>query len=704
MKRVLPFVLAAVVGSFGVSSLHAAEAPTAVAFPTKAPTADLAAIEAKLVAKYGEAQRARARRGLRQMASLWRAEDGDAAGFESVAITHFAGTAGDLDALFNRFEGLLEQLDGHLGEAGRRFRWQSDLDVGPLLPCDEITAGYDPSAHVLDDFFANKLAFVVLLNFPLTTLPERLAAGEQWSRRQWAEARLAQRFGRRVPSAVNQAIAAATARADQYVADYNLWMHHVLDGKGQRLFPAKMRLLSHWNLRDELKANYAEGAAGLAKQHVIQQAMLRIVDQTIPAAAVNNPHVDWNPFNNQVTVATVHDGATPAPANAVISSGREPDTRYAMILEGFQALRRADPYSPAAPTHIARRFEEVREIPEVRFRAMLEQVTGSPFTAEIGRVIAQRLGRPLEPFDIWYDGFRPRSAYSEEKLNALVRERITDAASYERAIPDILVKLGFTPERARTLAASIAVDPARGSGHASEASMRSEKARLRTRVPATGMDYKGFNIAAHELGHNVEQVLSLNFVDHTLLQGVPNTAFTEAFAFVFQARDLQLLGLPGPKPEDDALLVLNDFWMTYEIAGVALVDMGMWHWMYEHPTATPAELRTAVVGLAKDVWNRYYAPVFGRKDVPLLAIYSHLVNNQLYLPDYPLGHLIAFQIEGKMRAVGLEKLGAEFERMATQGRIAPDLWMKNATGAPVGAEALLAATREALKKIAAEKP
>jgi hypothetical protein len=35
-------------------------------------------------------------------------------------------------------------------------------------------------------------------------------------------------------------------------------------------------------------------------------------------------------------------------------------------------------------------------------------------------------------------------------------------------------------------------------------------------------------------------------VDHPLLAGVPNTAFTEALAFLFQARDLTLLGRPAP--------------------------------------------------------------------------------------------------------------------------------------------------------------
>ena len=84
---------------------------------------------------------------------------------------------------------LFETLDGHMLEIGRDFRKQSDLDLGPIYPFDETLAGYDPSAHVTDDLFENKLAFTVLLNFPLTTLQQRLAEGEKWSRRHWAETR-----------------------------------------------------------------------------------------------------------------------------------------------------------------------------------------------------------------------------------------------------------------------------------------------------------------------------------------------------------------------------------------------------------------------------------------------------------------------------------------------------------------------------------
>ena len=342
-------------------------------------------------------------------------------------------------------------------------------------------------------------------------------------------------------------------------------------------------------------------------------------------------------------------------------------------------------------------FDEARELPEARVREMFERVLTSPLASRTAALIRRRLGRPLEPFDIWYSGFKPRGKYSEEELDAITRERYPSAEAFARDMPRMFEALGFSGERARSLAANIAVEAARGSGHAWGAQLRTAPARLRTRIGRGGMDYKGYNIAIHEMGHNVEQTISLKDVDHWLLNGVPNTAFTEAIAFVFQARDLELLGLARLDARDEALQTLNDFWATYEIAGVALVDMAVWRWMYGNPAATAAELKNAVLEIAMDIWNRYYAPVLGRRDVVLLAIYSHMIDRYLYLPDYPIGHLIAHQLEEHIRKTG--KPGPELERVARQGRIAPDLWMKGATGAPVGADALLAAAARALETL-----
>ena len=655
-------------------------------------------LEKELIAKYGETERLRLERGIKQVASFWQPEDGDKEVFQEFVKSNFAGDKDTLDQLFKRFEQNLEQLDGHMHEINREFRNQSDLDVGAIMSFDDMFAGYDPSAHVIDDFFKNKLAFTILLNFPLTTLEQRLTEGEKWSRREWAEARLAQRFSKRIPSSVNLDIAKASSEGERYISEYNIWMHHLVDDKGERIFPSKLRLLSHWNLRDEIKANYSDkGVTALAKQKMIQRVMEHIVNQTIPDVVVDNPGADWNPYTNEVRPTTLKDNDGTAKKVTEYTNKAEPNTRYAQLLATFQAARKVDPYSPTAPTLIARRFDENRELPETRVKAILEQVVSSPFVAETAKLISTRLGRPLEPFDIWYNGFRERGTYSEPQLDEIVSKRYPNAEAYKKDMPNLLINLGFTKERAEYLANNIVVDPARGSGHAMGAAMRSEKAHLRTRVEKTGMNYKGFNIAVHEMGHNVEQTFSLNNIDHYMLQGVPNTAFTEALAFVFQGHDLELLGLSKPDSKSQALKTLNDFWATYEIAGVALVDMTVWHWMYDNPNATPAQLKEATVKIAKDVWNKYYAPVFKQQDVVLLGIYSHMIDSFMYLPDYPIGHLIAFQIEEQMEKAG--NIGSEFERMAKVGTVTPDMWMKKATGAPVGPEALLNATKKALVDI-----
>ena len=306
-----------------------------------------AKLEQELVAKYGVEQRVRVRRGLQQVAAFWISRDGSEEEFESFVRANFAGDPQTLGVMFNRFETLLEKLDGHMQEIGREFRAQADLDIGPILPFDEVFAAYDPSAHVADDFFGNKLAFTVLLNFPLTTLEQRLTEGERWSRRQWAEARLAERFSKRVPAEVNQAIAQATAEAEQYISQYNIWAHHLITSEGRRLFPPGLRLLSHWNLRDQIKADYSEPRDALARQRTIQQVMERIVTQTIPAGAINNPRVDWNPFSNEVKPAASADTDMPALSGSEINRAPEPNTRYAVLLNRYLARKRLDPYYAA---------------------------------------------------------------------------------------------------------------------------------------------------------------------------------------------------------------------------------------------------------------------------------------------------------------------------------------------------------------------
>jgi hypothetical protein len=537
-----------------------------------------------------------------------------------------------------------------------------------------------------------------------------IAQGPRWSRRQWAAARLTRRFSLRPGGAALQAVAKAAADAEAYIAGYNIWMHHVLAPDGRRLFPKGVRLLSHWNLRDQIKADYAapDKADALARQRLVREVMERIVTQTIPQGVIDDPRVDWNPSTNAVAPAPAEEIETEQmamqgkrPQTPLVSAEREPDTRYQVLLGDFLASRRLDQDSPMARTEIDRHFQLDDEMPEERVRSLLTQVMSSPLVPRVAALIEKRLGRKLEPFDIWYDGFIVKQP--EGDLSRLTRARYPTPEAYKKDMPRLLEGLGFSPEKARFLDSHIVVDPARGSGHALQAERRSEmypwwgpgdSSHLRTRVNPDGMDYKGYNIAVHEMCHNVEETFSLYEVDDTLLAGVPGTAFTEALAMACQHHDLELLGVARPGSIDEHARALKEFWDTYEIAGAALTDLDAWHWMYAHPDATKAELREAVVNIARGYWDKYYAPVLGKPGNPQLAIYSHMINSFLYLYRYPVGHFITFQIEGRLKGPDAGKV---FEYAASFGRVLPDLWMEHATGKPVIAEPLLEAVQAALQ-------
>jgi hypothetical protein len=73
-----------------------------------------------------------------------------------------------------------------------------------------------------------------------------------------------------------------------------------------------------------------------------------------------------------------------------------------------------------------------------------------------------------------------------------------------------------------------------------------------------------------------------------------------------------------------------------------------------------------------------------------------MIDYPLYLPNYPMGHLINFQIEQQVRG---KNLADEIDRMYLQGSIIPQLWMRKAVGSPISIDPLLAATNEALEAL-----
>jgi hypothetical protein len=225
--------------------------------------------------------------------------------------------------------------------------------------------------------------------------------------------------------------------------------------------------------------------------------------------------------------------------------------------------------------------------------------------------------------------------------------------------------------------------------------MKGAKVYLRTRFEKDGLNYKGFRIGMHEIGHMIEQNVSTYMTDYYLLKGIPCSPYTEAMADLMAYRSLVGLGInPEYSDREKQGNALAAFWFVCEMGSEALHEIRVWHWLYEHPDATVEELKKATIDIAKDIWNQYFADIFGVKDVPIFAIYNHFISGALYLHSYPLGNIVLMQLEEHFEG---KDFAGEMIRVCKIGKLTPDLWMIKATGEPLSSEPLLNATRKALK-------
>jgi hypothetical protein len=623
-------------------------------------------------------------KGIKHAASLWRAEDGTPDDFIAFVKNNFVADPARRKAIFNKISNYFESLGGYLNEITLGLKKNLDEPRGDIDEIDRMFGNYSAGAHLSDDFFSNKIAFAIALNFPYYTLAEKEKLGPGWNRDEWAMARLGDQFVSRVPAGLTQALATANGNAEMYIAGYNIEMGHLRTDDGRQIFPDGMVLLSHWNLRDELKADYTDKEKGAEKQEMIYKVMEHIINQDIPKVVINNPDYEWAPFANKVTKA-----------GSYVDAEAEPDTRYEHIVNIFRAMKNIDAYNPEMNTAILRKFSWEMEIAQNEVEKLFDSYLVSPQLAKVVSLIRERLGRDLRPYDIWYNGFVTKSTIPEDQLTAKTTALYPDPAAFRAAMPSMLKKLGWSPERAQYLAQKIVVDPARGSGHAWSTGMKGSVSHLRTRISGKGMDYKGYNIAVHEFGHNIQQTISMYDVDNYMMSGVPNTAITEALAFIFQSRDLMLLGIKDENPEKAKMETLDAAWSLMEIMGVGMVDMNAWKWLYNNPDATPSQLKESIKAIAVETWNTYFAPVLGVKDSPILAIYSHMVDSPLYLANYSYGHVVQFQIEEHLKGKDFAK---EIDRIYSQGRLTPQQWMLGAVGSKISTQPLLNALDEALEK------
>ena len=632
-----------------------------------------------------------ARTGIRQVAQRWTDEDGDAEALEQFCLKYFVVEADEHARLRDRLEDAMTTLRGHLYEISRTLRRHSDL-VGDDLPLiDGLLATFNPAPDLTDQLYKQKLAFVGLLNFERPSLDAMLEHGPSWTREQWVEARIGRRFGIRIPGEVIAEHREIFHRCSTWVDSFHIEVGNMVDALGNRQFEDGRQLVAHWLVREQIKEGYNLPAdQGLERQRALGHVMRRHIDGSLPrdqVSAIGKPRGKgvWNPADNTIDGGPVEEGETVGLA------------RYENWLEHFRMAKVLDSYYLDHPTAIDRKCDLQREIPEPEVERILSDLLESPARADLAEYQSKCVGRPLEAQDIYFAETVPAPAAAE--ANAALRKRFPDHRAMQAGIPEILREIGFSDDDADFLGSRVQVEIAKGPGHAVPPGRLEYSAWLRTNSLDDQLGWDGFDIAMHELGHNIEQLCSRHYVDRPILSGVPNNACTEAFAFLFQSMSRRMAGLEdegqNQQKRKDAETVATGL-RACQIAGAGLLELEVWRWLYANPDADAAALRHQVLERSNELWARYYAPYYGANHYHLLAAYQHMIGFPLYLPDYTIGHVITHQIRSY---IGDGDIAAETKRICSIGRLTPDQWMREAVGAGIDAKVLMADAKAAVGRL-----
>lgn len=213
-------------------------------------------VTTELTSQHPVCNQALMQRGISQVASLWQAQDGNDEMFAKFIKENYMADAESRFQLFNKLCTAYEVLLGTSNQVAIELGLPTTLAGPEPTRIDYIMSAFNPYSHLWNDLYENKVAFITILNFPNYTLEEKNELGKNWSREEWAYARMGDMFTSRVPASLRKEAGQANADAENYIASYNIMMGHLLNEKGQKLFPNDMALLTHWNLRDEIKSNY----------------------------------------------------------------------------------------------------------------------------------------------------------------------------------------------------------------------------------------------------------------------------------------------------------------------------------------------------------------------------------------------------------------------------------------------------------------
>ncbi len=191
-------------------------------------------------------------------------------------------------------------------------------------------------------------------------------------------------------------------------------------------FLRSMRLLSHWNLRDQIRADYAEAALKTRARAPTAR----------PGRDGAHRDADHPGARNRWQGFRLEPGRS-LPATATRVSPTHAMSRILDVAAAFRAGRSRS--HPTAPTFIARVFEE-REIPEQRVRHMLTRgarvTAGSPRCGHDPRTPGPRI---CDPSTSGTADSRRAARTSAAELDAITARRYPDAAAYRAGHPTNLL-------------------------------------------------------------------------------------------------------------------------------------------------------------------------------------------------------------------------------------------------------------------------
>ncbi|MBE0675178.1 MAG: hypothetical protein IH591_10990, partial [Bacteroidales bacterium] len=534
--------------------------------------------------------------------------------------------------------------------------------------------------------YSSGLAYFLKLNYPVWSLAEKRQMSGDWDRNQWVMSAIGSYYpGKKV--ARNPILASKQSEFRGYMDTYFFDMERIMDAKGNYPFKDKISLHSHRGLRDNTKEEYTK-PGGFQRQKLTGDILEKIFTGDVPAEFLSDRGTRWNLYKNELFVVENNK------LKKVKDYTPEADKRYVGLKNLFSMEQAVDSAYGDGSTYITRKFEGARLTVEETEKIIVEFLS-SPLARDVSALIQKRLNRKLYPFDVWYSGFQEQSYYSAAHLDSLTRSRYPFPQALEDDIKNILIRMGFPESEAGFIGTHVDVHSVVSGGYSNQPQARGSKALMTTMFGVEGLDYKGFRVAMHELGHVVCGIYSTSEVDNFLLAGVPTGGITEGFAEVLAYKNIEGLGLfPYSGEEKDHLLALATFWYLYEMGGNALTDIRTWKWMYENPDASVSDLKNAVLDISAEIWNSYFSENFGGvRDSHILSVYNHFITGDLYLFNYFLGGIVSYQLAD---AYGRGDLATGLKEACREGETLPEIWMQKAVGTGFSLKPLFGGVRGAV--------